>query len=181
MTVKDKYLKDLYEDLKYSVSKFDEQSLLISGGALGLSLTFIKDIVPFQDSQYILIFYSALCLFIFSMGLGFIGHYLSTKYIMKSIEFVEQEKYSEIKPEKWIPRINTIIAIFLTLGVIFLVAYCIINIEIAKTKNKKDTKDSSSFIIKRNNASGNSLEIEGNVKTFKMTDTSNSKTTINVK
>jgi hypothetical protein len=113
MTEKDKYLKDLFEDLKYSISKFDDQSLLISSGALGLSLTFIKDIVPFQDSKFIFLFYCSLFLFIISMALGFIGHYISARQISNTIKLVTEEKYREIKTDKLIPQINFFIFIFL--------------------------------------------------------------------
>jgi hypothetical protein len=48
----DKYLRELNEDLRYSAEKFDGQTLAISGAALGFSLSFIKDIVPFQNSIF---------------------------------------------------------------------------------------------------------------------------------
>jgi hypothetical protein len=151
MTEKDKYLKDLFEDLKYSISKFDEQSLLISSGALGLSLTFIKDIVPLQDSKFIWLFYSALFFFVISMGLGFIGHYISARQISNTINLVIEGKYAEIKADKLIPKINFFIFAFLIVGIFVLVSYCVINIEIAKNKKIKDSSESINLITKTEN------------------------------
>ena len=103
MNDKDKYLKDLFEDLKYSVSKFDSQTLAISGGALGFSLTFIKNIVPFSVAIHIWLLYISLALFIFTISFGLLGHYLSIRQISNSIDSVSEEKYDELKPDKWIP------------------------------------------------------------------------------
>jgi len=146
MTEKDNYIKDLYEDLKYSVSKFDSQVLAISSGAIGLSLTFIKDIVPFKHAIYSWIFYLSLAIFILCLTIGFIGHYLSIRQISDSIEKVSKNKITEIKQEKWIPRLNFGIVILLPIGVLLIVLYSIINIENYKSsehkiESKKETKE----------------------------------------
>jgi hypothetical protein len=170
MTDKDKYLKDLFEDLKYSVSKFDTQALTIGGGALGLSLTFIKEIVPFDQSICIILFYFSLGLFISSISLGFIGHYISIKQISKSIEIVSQEKYSDLKTDKWIPRINLIVATTITAGILMLVIYCVINIEYQR---KIDTKSelNKNLEIKKKTQNGVEILIEDELKNFQYQDT----------
>lgn len=173
MTDKDKYLKDLFEDLKYSVSKFDTQALTIGGGALGISLTFIKEIVPFDQSLYIILFYFALVLFIISIALGFIGHYISIKQISKSLELVSKDKYSDLKSDKWIPRINFIVATTITTGILMLVIYCIINIE---HQRRIDTKSelNKSLEINREEQNGVRILIEGDFKNFHYKDTTKS-------
>ena len=128
MNDKDKYLKDLFEDLKYSVSKFDSQTLAISGGALVFSLTFIKNIVPFSDAIHIWLLYISLALFIFTISFGLLGHYLSIRQISNSIDSVSEEKYDELKPDKWIPKINASLIISIALGIILMILYCVINI-----------------------------------------------------
>ena len=170
MTDKDKYLKDLFEDLKYSVSKFDTQALTIGGGALGLSLTFIKEIVPFDQSICVILFYFSLGLFILSISLGFIGHYISIKQISKSLELVSEEKYSELKSDKWIPRINLIVATTITAGIIMLVTYCVINIE---HQRKIDTKSelNKNLEIKKETQNGVEILIEGELTNFHYKDT----------
>jgi hypothetical protein len=179
MTDKDKYLKDLFEDLKYSVSKFDTQALTIGGGALGLSLTFIKEIVPFNQSIFIILFYFSLGLFILSISLGFIGHYISIKQISKSIELVSDEKYSNLKSDKWIPKINLIVASTITAGILMLVIYCVINIE-HQRKTDNNFQLNKSLEMKRETQKGVEILIQGDLKNFHYTDTIEN-TTIKIK
>ncbi|WP_282143803.1 hypothetical protein [Cellulophaga baltica] len=117
MNDKEKYLKDLFEDLNYSISKFDSQTLAISGGALGFSLTFIKDIVPFSEAIHISILYISLALFILTISFELLGHHLSIRQISNSIESVFEEKYDELKPDKWIPKINASMIISIAIGI----------------------------------------------------------------
>ena len=149
MTEQDNYIKDLYEDLKYSVSKFDSQVLAISSGAIGLSLTFIKDIVPFKYAIHSWIFYLALAFFILCLTIGFIGHYLSIRQISDSIDKVSENKINEIKQEKWIPRLNFGIVILLPIAALLIVLYSIINIENYKSfEHKPDSKKENKDIVK---------------------------------
>lgn len=174
MNDKDKYLKDLFEDLKYSVSKFDSQTLAISGGALVFSLTFIKNIVPFSDAIHIWLLYISLALFIFTILFGLFGHYLSIRQISNSIDSVSEEKYDELKPDKWIPKINASLIISIALGIILMILYCVINIENQRTKTfKKDSTKQSIQIIKETD--GGKLEIEGDLKSFSLIDTTRKK------
>jgi F0F1-type ATP synthase membrane subunit a len=176
MNDKDKYLKDLFEDLKYSVSKFDSQTLAISGGALGFSLTFIKDIVPFSEAIHIWLLYISLALFIFTISFGLLGHYLSIRQISNSIESVSKEKYDELKPDKWIPKINASLIISIAIGIILMIFYCVINIENQRSNTSIKTSKEQSFQIIKTTESGN-LKIEGDLKSFSLIDTSNNKKT----
>lgn len=179
MNEKERYQKDLFEDFKYSISNFDNQALIISGGALGFSLTFIKDIAPFSEAVYVWILYLSLVCFIYTIGIGFFGHYLSLRQISKSIELVSNEKYSELKSDKWIPKINLSIVITLTLGILFMVVYCVLNIENQKTKTTYKIQNKQLRVTKE--LSEGILDIEGEVKTFSLTDSVKSKTTIKIK
>lgn len=179
MTEKDQYKKDLFEDLKYSLSKFDSQSLAISSGALGLSLTFIKEIVPFEESKYISFFYISLGLFILTLTLGFIGHYLSINQISKSIQKVDEDKISEIKVDNIIPKINLSVAISLPLGILFLVLYCVINIE--NVRNKKSNNSIKKIKIEKETKNGEKIFIQGELEEFKYNDTLSKTTTIKIK
>jgi hypothetical protein len=126
--IKQKYLDDLWEDLRYSISKFDEQLLIISGGALGISLSFIKDIVPLKDAIWIWLYYTAIGSFTFCIGFGFLNHLRSADSIYDRYEKVNNEKYDfdlENNSKFW----NRLLTVSLTTGIITLVLFCIINIE----------------------------------------------------
>jgi hypothetical protein len=180
MNDKDNYIKDLFEDLKYSVTKFDSQTLAISGGALGFSLTFIKDIVPFSEAIHIWLLYISLVLFIYTIGFGLLGHYLSIRQISNSIETVSKEKYEELKQDKWIPKINASLIISISLGIIFMILYCIINIENQRTKDETKATIKQNIKIIQESESGN-LKIEGVLKSFSLSDSViNKKTEIKI-
>jgi hypothetical protein len=49
----DEYRKKVWEDSKSGSENFDKYLITFSSGALGLSLTFIKDIVPLKDAIWI--------------------------------------------------------------------------------------------------------------------------------
>lgn len=83
------YLHQLEQDYQYSISKFDNQVLIISSGALGLSLTFIKDIVPIKQAIGIWIYCIALILFIITIALSFYTHWKSAKIIDEQIILVK--------------------------------------------------------------------------------------------
>src|SRR5690606_6793988 len=119
----EEFKRELYKDLNYSTSKFDTQSLTIAGGALGISLTFIKEIVPFNESQYTFLFYGALICFVFTIFLGFIAHYWSSHLIRKAISLAEDGKFSEIKPSRLISIANFLVLLSISIGLILLITY----------------------------------------------------------
>ena len=142
MDDKQKYINSLRESLTYSNTKFDTQTLTISGASLAFSLTFIKEIVPFREAVFILFFYISLALFVVTIFLGLYGHYLSMKKISKAIDLAEKEKYKEINEQSDdISKINRGLLICIVGGVIFLIIYCILNIENQRRlMNSKDSK-----------------------------------------
>lgn len=136
---KKNYLRGLWDDYVYSIQKFDEQTLLLSGGALGLSLTFIKDIVPLDGAIYMWSFYLAISFFVIVITLGFVAHLVSAKSIEKRIGKVENDDYS-FTANNTISIINIFNAIVLVLAIGFLVFYCIANISNYRKTPTKDTK-----------------------------------------
>jgi hypothetical protein len=78
-TEKDKFLRELNEGLGYSAEKFNGQTLGISAAALGFSLSFIKDIVPFELNSISWILYTsqAFSFFPFSPNLFLIFEHAS--------------------------------------------------------------------------------------------------------
>jgi hypothetical protein len=145
--VKEKFLDALWADFRYSISKSDDQALLISSGALGVSLTFVKDVVPLQDSICMGFFYASIFCFAFTIMVGFINHRISARTIWK--RYVELNNTDLSKPgtapkqklNPWIERINSTLTISLIAGIFLLITYCIINISNYKvTSNNNKTQ-----------------------------------------
>jgi hypothetical protein len=150
MDEKQEYINSLRESLTYSNTKFDTQTLTISGASLAFSLTFIKEIVPFKDAIFMPIFYISLTLFIITIFLGLFGHYLSMKKISNAIDLAEKEKYNEIyEQEDYISKINAFLITSIISGIFLLIIYCVLNIENQRNiLNSKESKINSQIVIK---------------------------------
>jgi hypothetical protein len=132
--IKDKFLDKLWSDYRYSISRIDEQSLIISSGALGISLTFVKEIVPLKASIHTGLFFAAIICFAFTITVGFINHMFSARSILKRYIILNNTDFSKTdasvkeRLNPWIGRINLALTLSLIVGIVLLITYCIINI-----------------------------------------------------
>jgi len=138
--INQEYLKDLYADYKYSIEKFDSQALYISSGALGLSLAFVKDIVPVKDAVALWLFYVAMWLFVLVILIGFIAHYRSSKLIDNTMKLVDEGKLDQIKEDKSIDRTNKIIIGVLILGISALVLFVNLNLSVMSEQKENNSE-----------------------------------------
>ncbi len=151
---RNKNLTNSWEDYTYSIGKFDDQSLLISSGALGLSLTFIKEIVPLKTAIYLGLFYCAITLFLMTIILGFFNHWYSamtSSHIHEKLNKKEDEKKIEsYRNNRWalIGRLNTILGTSLLFGLLLLVIFCLINIHYYRILPEKAESNNSINIIR---------------------------------
>lgn len=69
------------------------------------------------------------------------GHYLSIKKISNAIDLADKEENNKINDQKdYISLINAFLITFIVGGIIFLIIYCVINIE--NQRNQISTIDS---------------------------------------
>jgi len=64
-------------------------------------LTFLRDIVPLNEAVLLTLYYIAIILFGFTILIGFVAHYISSRLIMAIINKIEQNDYT-IKDSDWI-------------------------------------------------------------------------------
>lgn len=181
ISVKDNYIKELSDDLRYSTGKFDGQTLAISGAALGFTLTFIKEIVPFTESLFIWLLYAAQALFILSITLSFISHYLSMNGTVNNIVLADADQFQEIikynkRRNVWINGINRLIVWALPIGILILVLYCFLNVENLRGKNESKKK----FSVEKQLENGGHISIDGDLKKFEYVDTASTKMKIKI-
>lgn len=162
------YKKGLFDDYKYSIDKFDQQLLYIASGALAISLTFIKDIVPIENAINLYWFYSSLWLFTITILLSFVAHFISALLIKKRINDASKNIFKERKIEVIIPIFNISNIIFLILGVSTLVYFSITNIQNFK---KPDNKENYQIKFETKDSTGKYILIEGNPNKIKIIDT----------
>ncbi len=74
-----KQWQHLFEAYKESSIQFDKNILYISAGALGLSMTFIKDIVPLNEALYVSLLIIAWSIFTLIIFASLLSYYLSMK------------------------------------------------------------------------------------------------------
>jgi len=126
--IKQQYLKELYQDYKYSINKFDSQTLFLSSGALGISLVFLKDLVPLGEVIYLWIYILAIWIFVFNILLGLWTHFRSSNLITKRIKLVDEDRFNEIKEDNSIHKFNKALIALLFSGIFFLVLFVTINL-----------------------------------------------------
>lgn len=140
--IREEYLKDLYDDYRYSINKFDTYTVYLSGGALAISLTFVENIVPIKEAVWIGLYYWAIILFGFSMLLGLYAHYKSSIEIGKRLkQIIEKGYYNEQEKDK-ISIMNKIIIYTITIGTILLIAFSIINMNRLNKKSNQTQQNS---------------------------------------
>lgn len=132
--VKQQYIKELDADYRYGVEKFDTQALYISSGALAISLTFIDNIVPISEAVYITLYYFALSFFVFAIIIGFASQFISSKLIKARIKKIDNNDFN-IQSKDWIGFMNIAVMTTLVLGIILLVLFAIINMNVANNKD----------------------------------------------
>jgi len=123
------YYEQLSKAFFESSIQFDKQILFISSGALGLSFTFIQDIVDLEtaDNKWLLI--TAWILFIAVIFSSLISHYISIQAINKRIENIEKVNDSNSEAlNKIVKFLNRIMILFIMLGLITLISFVFDNI-----------------------------------------------------
>lgn len=124
--VREKYADALREGMRYSIGKLDDQILYISSGALAISLTFIKDIVPLQQAVWLILLFLSWLMLTVCVGLSLYSHLHSYQEHQKQLERLENNlDLKEDKSTDWINKTNTILLI---LGIVLQVSFASINI-----------------------------------------------------
>jgi hypothetical protein len=119
---------------KFKVAEdFDKALLALSGGALGISMTFIKDIVTRPECKWILVI-SWTC-FGLAITILLLGFRVCRKAYIQEIESLdarqEKSKKTNNKKNAWIEATevaNNFALIFFIIGLILLAAFIFINI-----------------------------------------------------
>jgi len=125
----DKYLDKIYEAYFESAKQFDKHILFIASGALGISFSFIKDIVNLKDAvcnSVLIISWVDLALVIL---LSLLSHYISKQALNEKLKLFYHKKQTKAdKLNNIVKYLNISMIIMLVLGIILLVTFVGINI-----------------------------------------------------
>lgn len=118
------YQKQLYDMYKISSQQFDKNILIISSGALGLSMTFIKDLINLNQIKYFGVLGFSWVLFATIILISLTSHYLS----MRGIKHMIENDLPNKGIDKWLSRLNISMLIGLPIAIILLIVFVLNNI-----------------------------------------------------
>lgn len=122
------FLEILKKDYRYNIELFDKQSVYIAGGALAISLTFIKNIVPLDVSISLWLYYVSISSLALSILLSFLSSLISSQLIIRNKRVLENLKIEDYKKDKLTTIFNFIVASLISFGIFLFVIFTIINI-----------------------------------------------------
>jgi hypothetical protein len=130
------HAKQAWEDIQSSTDSFDKNLLTLSSGALGLSLAFIKDIVPFNHAVWPRTLYAswisfALCivLTVFSFRLSIAAQNKHLEYLAKYYLERQQEYFNKMSVYSRVLSTFTWLASgFFLVGLVCTLLFCLKNV-----------------------------------------------------
>lgn len=132
------YWNQLFQTYKESATLFEKNLLYITSGALGISITFLSDIVDLDTACFFYLLISAWSIFTVVILLSLIAHYCSMKSMNHEMKYFLKEKKPKNRFEKWVKKMNVSMIIGLPLGLVFLVLFLSLNLtSMSKQNNPK--------------------------------------------
>lgn len=167
----DEYRQKVWEDTKSGTENFDKYLLTFSSGALGLSLTFIKDVAPIGQAVWIPSLFVSwvaflLCLLVtlisFRISIlaleGMLPH-LNEFYLNSNAEAFDKHRESWLtKAVEWLAWAGIILFIC---GVFFTMMFVYANIREANQINAKENSKTTLIRAERMNFAGKDRFDEG--------------------
>ncbi len=110
---------------------FDKTVLSLSGGALGISFAFVKDIVGTNPLIYSWLLFVAWLAWGTSVGCVLTSYYMSNRALRLSIEQVDTDKIYDQSPGGLYSRLTAILnaagGLFFLIGIVFMVVFVAYN------------------------------------------------------
>lgn len=129
------YRKHLWEAGKTASEHIDKAIMTLSAGALALSMTFLKDIVPLKDIIDLPLIIMAWCAFGSSIACVLLSQYESRKAIEVQLQRLEsqigQDHENADKPNQhsdWTNRLNLIAGTLFLTGLILIILFTTFNV-----------------------------------------------------
>lgn len=123
------YYEQLSKAYFESSVQFDKQILFIASGALGISFTFINDIIDLSCSVWKGILFTSWILFALVILFSLLSHYYSKQAINNKMENIEKENHTQSgKLNDKVVLLNKLMIAFNILGLFTLLIFIYINI-----------------------------------------------------
>lgn len=151
----DSDLKEYRSNLLKTIDKlndnYDKLILTLSGGALGLSITFLKDVVKDKSIEMTVYLFVAWCLFVLSLSCVLGSELFGIAANKKAVNQVDLGKIYEELPGGIFSKLTTAMhylsTVFLIAGLFFIIIFVYINMEVKNVKtNTNPTKSSTKAV-----------------------------------
>lgn len=141
------YIEDLNKREMSNSETYDKSLLTLSSAFLGLSLTFTKDVIPFENANYIILLFVSWGLFALTIILtisSFIYSQRVTRQLKKSAReyFIEGKKETNelsITLAKRQEQLNTSCGVIFIIAVILLTSFIALNMTRDRQQIETDT------------------------------------------
>lgn len=145
----DEYRRKVWEDTKSGTENFDKYMLTFSSGALGLSLAFIKDVVPAAKIIWIAALVISWVMFVLCILTTLISFRISIRALEKTVPFLDAfylngdaDAFNKHMESNWTKAVDWCanLAIgFFVLGLTFTMMFVAANVREAKHMGKEET------------------------------------------
>lgn len=144
----DEHRRQTWADIQSSTDSFDKSMLAISSAALGLSLTFIKDVVPLTDAEYLWALYTSWIAFGLCITLTVFSFQLSIGALNKNLvylyEFYKEGKQDSFNKEGWCSRclsaFTWLTCVLFLAGLVCTLIFCVHNVSREHMKEAEGTR-----------------------------------------
>jgi uncharacterized membrane protein len=121
------YRQHLVDAEQQMQAEYDKAVLVLSGGAIGLSMTFLKDIVGANPTTHIGFLLCAWIFWSLSIVSNFISFYASSKALRQAIKQVDvQEIYLTLANSGWAKAtawLNVLAGVFFIVGMAMIIVF----------------------------------------------------------
>ncbi|MBL7473093.1 hypothetical protein [Robertkochia sediminum] len=130
------YRKELIQNKSKSDDDFEKYITFIASGGLGLTLSFVGNIVPLSEAISIWAILLGWFLLAFTLFVNLVSHYLSGSFSYKTIQDIDDVKSFDIIMEnidnrnKIISCLNLISIILLGLGILMILIFVSLNLSL---------------------------------------------------
>jgi len=128
----------IWEDIQSSTDSFDQSLLTLSSGALGLSLAFIKDIVPLKDAVWIALLFTSWIAFALCIVSTVASFLLSVKANKQQLGYIDEyyihrndlalDKHKSSRYVKWLERCTWVGIILFVAGLFCTIIFACENV-----------------------------------------------------
>ncbi len=141
MTEEDKeYWNQLFQTYKESATLFEKNLLYITSGALGISITFLSDIVVLENAKLFWLLVTSWSLFTIVIFVNLISHYFSMKSMNHELKHFLKEQKPKNKFEKFVKNMNLSMIFGLPLGLVFLILFLSLNLKSMSKQNNPNPR-----------------------------------------